>query len=391
LFSSGATDPPKTTQELARLLNTARLVGAESGKYFADLEARLAAPHARLPDNVWLSAGSWEADYYLNREFDSLTSVIEARGQLALENDDPATAFRCAGVLLRLAGAMNEVGPKGLGLREWSLNAQGRAAAVVWLAARDHQWQEDQWRSLAGWTSTMDFRQAGIGEVRVILDSEMTVWRQALSDPGAREEIFLGYGYHGASVVKERLARLVPYGWYTAALAQADLENWQFMEALERVEPPAWPLGVLRASNAEPSALARSFGYGQFSRRNWGSGKGQLELIRHWATAHVVNEVIRTTAALEQTFSRRGAYPASLQELVPEWLPQVPIDLDGQPLRYALEPRNGRYRIWSVGPNGIDDGGREWRIAVRATARWTWNSRASWPSPRAKDWVWQYP
>lgn len=388
LFPSGPTEPPKTTVELARLLNEARLGAFESGKCFADLEARLAAPRARLPDNVWLSSGSWDPDWYVHRHFLDLTSVIEARGQLALENDDPATAFRSAGILLRLASAIHDVGSKKGRLREWGSNTQERVAALVWLAARDQQWQADQWRSLAGWTSTVDFRQAGIDEVRRVLDDEMTGLRQRLSYPGLRAGIFHGYHY---SDVGEELARLIPYGWYTAALAHADFDNWQYLQAFERVEPPAWPLGVLRSPSAESSALSRSFGYGRFSRDNWGSGDNLRSLVIDWATAHVVNEVIRTTAALEQAFARRGAYPESLQELVPEWLPRVPIDLDGKPLRYALEPRNGRYRIWSVGSDEIDDGGWGWRIKARPTE--LWKSRGIWPSPSgsAKDWVWQYP
>ena len=51
-----------------------------------------------------------------------------------------------------------------------------------------------------------------------------------------------------------------------------------------------------------------------------------------------------------------GAPPASLAELVPTYLPVVPIDpWDGKPLRYAAGPPA---RVWSVGRDGTDDGGK---------------------------------
>ena len=53
----------------------------------------------------------------------------------------------------------------------------------------------------------------------------------------------------------------------------------------------------------------------------------------------------------------RGAYPATLGQLVPAYLPSVPIDpfSNGQPFRYQLVRR--RYLLYSVGPDTVDNGG----------------------------------
>jgi len=65
-----------------------------------------------------------------------------------------------------------------------------------------------------------------------------------------------------------------------------------------------------------------------------------------------------TAIAIEQFRRRHGRPPQSLDELVPEFLPAVPIDpFDGQPLRYATDP--GGFRIYSIGGNAKDDGGVE--------------------------------
>ena len=52
-----------------------------------------------------------------------------------------------------------------------------------------------------------------------------------------------------------------------------------------------------------------------------------------------------------------GTYPAALAELVPRWLPRVPIDYaDLKPLRYQRLERG--FLLYSIGGDGKDDGGR---------------------------------
>jgi hypothetical protein len=52
-----------------------------------------------------------------------------------------------------------------------------------------------------------------------------------------------------------------------------------------------------------------------------------------------------------------GRYPARLDELAPKYLTAVPGDLfSGRPLVYR--PADGGYLLYSVGINGVDEGGR---------------------------------
>jgi hypothetical protein len=67
-------------------------------------------------------------------------------------------------------------------------------------------------------------------------------------------------------------------------------------------------------------------------------------------------EADETISCLEACKRERGAYPASLAELVPDYMPDVPQDpWTGKPLVYRLTPE--RYTLYAVGPNGVDDGG----------------------------------
>jgi len=56
--------------------------------------------------------------------------------------------------------------------------------------------------------------------------------------------------------------------------------------------------------------------------------------------------------------AQNGAVPATLDALVPRYLPSVPADpFDARPLRFKRLPRG--YLIYSVGRDGVDDGGVE--------------------------------
>ena len=67
-----------------------------------------------------------------------------------------------------------------------------------------------------------------------------------------------------------------------------------------------------------------------------------------------------TLIALELHHRRAGAWPSSLDQLSPDLLPALPPDpFTGKPLRY-LPPQGERATplLYSVGPDGIDDGGK---------------------------------
>ena len=61
--------------------------------------------------------------------------------------------------------------------------------------------------------------------------------------------------------------------------------------------------------------------------------------------------------ALERYRRKHGALPEKLEQLVPEFLDEVPADpFDGRPLRYLI--RDGKPVVYSVGKDRVDDGGQ---------------------------------
>jgi len=66
--------------------------------------------------------------------------------------------------------------------------------------------------------------------------------------------------------------------------------------------------------------------------------------------------LLEVALAVRMHYLRHGHYPARLSDISREWLPAVPVDLWDQPIAYRL--RDGHPVIYSLGPDGKDDGGR---------------------------------
>ena len=66
--------------------------------------------------------------------------------------------------------------------------------------------------------------------------------------------------------------------------------------------------------------------------------------------------VYKAAMALEVYQKEKGAYPETLAGLVPGYLREVPVDVfSGEALRYRRQGEG--YVVYSVGKNGVDDGG----------------------------------
>lgn len=67
-------------------------------------------------------------------------------------------------------------------------------------------------------------------------------------------------------------------------------------------------------------------------------------------------QAVRAAVGLKRFRLAEGRWPDSLNELVPRFMPSVPVDpFDGKPLRYRLE--SGSPILWSIGHDRDDDGG----------------------------------
>ena len=121
-------------------------------------------------------------------------------------------------------------------------------------------------------------------------------------------------------------------------------------------------LEIARQPSAQSPSRAEQLmrSYDTNATSEWGRGqvtwskafKASLEADARLAALH-------TSLAVESyRLAHSGKIPAGLPELVPDFLPAVPRDpFDGQPLRFKTLPRG--YVIYSIGADGVDDGGLE--------------------------------
>ncbi|MBL9127708.1 MAG: hypothetical protein JNL97_08675, partial [Verrucomicrobiales bacterium] len=102
----------------------------------------------------------------------------------------------------------------------------------------------------------------------------------------------------------------------------------------------------------------------------------------------VQRSLLETDIALSRFRKRHGRYPESLERLVPEFLPELPVDaIDGKPLRYRLDPNRPDPLLWSVGENGTDEGGDPTPRAEGLTVNHHWwrGKDAVWPRPATSE------
>jgi hypothetical protein len=107
--------------------------------------------------------------------------------------------------------------------------------------------------------------------------------------------------------------------------------------------------------------------------------------IQQAARYETLREMTIAAIALKRYQLRTGTFPVSLSALVPEFLPESPHDwMDGNPLRYRLNA-NGAFTLYSVGENGVDDGGDPNPLLPRGSFQMWYARDAVWPQPATTD------
>ncbi|MEM8550291.1 MAG: hypothetical protein AAGF10_05820, partial [Verrucomicrobiota bacterium] len=85
--------------------------------------------------------------------------------------------------------------------------------------------------------------------------------------------------------------------------------------------------------------------------------------IRERNRAHAAqHDLLRTGLAINAYADDQGQLQPSLEALVPAYLTELPIDrLDVSASTLSYTVKGDSFRLWSVGPNGTDEGGT-WHV-----------------------------
>ncbi|MEN3943481.1 hypothetical protein WJU23_19430 [Prosthecobacter sp. SYSU 5D2] len=183
--------------------------------------------------------------------------------------------------------------------------------------------------------------------------------------------------------IRSWIGRAVPDSFFTESRAAfVELHMDHFMLPMKR--GGTWD--VVRQKDTLFEALGRGGLYDPPFERFLARLFLPLFITAAERTLHV--EAMRQQAivacALERFLIANGRYPEHLDELVPQFLASVPLDpVDQLPLRYR-QGDSGRYRIWCVGMDGVDNDGQ-----VNLGPGDNPESILSKPHYQG-DWTWQY-
>jgi hypothetical protein len=100
------------------------------------------------------------------------------------------------------------------------------------------------------------------------------------------------------------------------------------------------------------------------------SGLGYGLSSRQQAREEACAAVVRLGCLVELYRLRKGALPAKLEDLVPEFARELPLDpFTGKGYIYRLKPDGQSYVVYSLGENAKDDGG-VWDATGGARQNW---------------------
>jgi hypothetical protein len=169
------------------------------------------------------------------------------------------------------------------------------------------------------------------------------------------------------------------------------MEGEQVMiETLRQVETNGYFKDALAERERKISALGLDHTNANWLRTRLGTRYSEFGAQQIRGMAGGLDRVLATEAArqcaiaaiaLKRYELRHGTLPKELGGLLPEFLAAVPHDpADGKPLRYRLNG-DGTFRLYSVGTDGIDDGGDPMPVLAGNFYQWQPARDLVWPQP----------
>ena len=316
---------------------------------------------------------------------------LRAIAHLAKGNTEAATTNSVLG--FRLAESLNEEILSVSHLVRYASDAM--ILHTLWEGTIGHQWTDAQLRTFQDLLSQREYSQGIIRSVeaeRVIgcADMERAVrhrWNQLLMFEANYGPDRNGEYSDGWMNFQGPVPYLMPTGWMRK-------NQIHFMEGSQMLVD-AVRLGVStdRSPSTQKEAKDREQAYYLFSSQcyygnpEWTVAGMLLQQKSAWYLDrfHCAQSVARMAViacGLERYRIVQNRYPKTLEELIPTYLAAVPTDwMGGKPFHYQPTD-DGWFRLWSVGPNGIDDGG----VLRKAKGNGGFeNQELDWPWPsRAK-------
>lgn len=211
------------------------------------------------------------------------------------------------------------------------------ALPSIWNGLSAHQWSEPQLQALDSALSKVKPLQELLEALRVEV-IRIHSWSRA---PFAE---FMFQPRAGVVSLLERFFSTGLVRLYASSALRMETE----LGSRIVVEPPHFIQGPVPQLPAKTGWLGR-----------YEVSKSLMEFYRiRNARIQTYVDLARVALALERFRLKHGILPQTLSGLVPEFLTTVPLDvIGGVPLHYSPRPDGSGFILYSIGANGVDDGG----------------------------------
>lgn len=218
---------------------------------------------------------------------------------------------------------------------------------------KDRAWTAADLRRIEEDLSQFDSRQSFRRALAYARAAHNTIFDELLASPASRAAVIYKY-------------RILPFQGKARAFWQSLIPNRIFRdnqlqqnryvdEVLASVSASDEEYDLDRPTPSSPHQIRGRFEeFYSYTTRNLGS-YDSMRRLHIQAKSQV--DLARIACALERFRQERGAFPAALEELTPEFLGKLPIDAySKKPYRYE-RTAEGSFRLYSVGEDRIDNGG----------------------------------
>jgi hypothetical protein len=240
------------------------------------------------------------------------------------------------------------------------------ALHALWEGLIDHRWSDAQ---LARFQDILTRRDYAPGLVRAI-ECERNIacyeLERILADRFGRLHQLDALGGNPSPSAAEEystaISFLMPDGWFRQNQAQLMLGYQSLLNSARAAMKPTPRAQALKEAQALDEVADRFLleASAHTTPRNFLVRRHLPSLGKSSQRAHRTITLARLGAvacALERHHLAHGRYPESLLDLGPTTLKALPDDwMSGQPFHYR-RTEDGRFELWSVGPDGKDDGG----------------------------------
>lgn len=240
------------------------------------------------------------------------------------------------------------------------------ALHALWEGLIDHRWSDDQLARFQGLLSRRDYAPGILRAIECERNIAGYELERILADRfGRLHQLDALGGNSSPSEVEEFLTAisvLMPDGWFRQNQARLMQGYQSLLNSARTAMKPAARTEALKEAQASDEVAERFLieSSTHTTPRNFLVRRLLPSLGKASQRAHRAITLARLGAvacALERHHRAHGRYPESLSGLGPATLKALPDDwMSDQPFHYR-RTEDGRFELWSVGPDGKDDGG----------------------------------